>query len=90
MNERTINPPVSMEFVAPTQEQLEAKALHYLKTCKPKEYRELKKNGELQQSLTRRAQAARDYARRLILSGEFENQAWNRAIRLEILESESD
>jgi hypothetical protein len=90
VSKREINPPVTVDFVAPTLAELEAKALHYLKTCKPKEYRELQKNGELQQSLQRRAKAARRYALNLIESGVWETEAWNRAIRLEILESESD
>ena len=75
---------------APTQEALEAQALDYLKKCKPREYRELKKTGELQELCRLRADAARNYAESLIHQGMWEREAWPMAIRLEILESESD
>jgi hypothetical protein len=90
VSKREINPPVTLDFVAPTQQELEAKALRYLKTCKPKELKELKRNGELEQSLQLRARAAKRYALNLMESGVWETEAWNRAIRLEILESDSD
>ena len=74
----------------PPQEELEAKALHFLRTCKPKAYKELKKLSYLEEAIAMKAEAAIRYAEELIDLGEYEPQAWNRAIRLEILESESD
>ena len=78
------------EFVPPTQAQLEAQALDFYKTCKRKAYRELKKSGELGETCRLKAEAAIDYAHNLIASGEYPGPAWSRAIRLDILESESD
>jgi hypothetical protein len=74
----------------PTQEELGAKALYYVRTCKPKSYKEMKKDGTLDHYCQLAAIAATNYANSLIDTGESEEQAWNRAIRLEILESETD
>ena len=73
-----------------TQNQLEAKALKFIKENKPQEYRKLKASGELQEYCRLSAKAAREYAESLMKSGEPDTIAWNRAIRLEILESETD
>ena len=90
MEQRTINPPTTLEFVAPSQEELEAQSLDFLKTCRRSLYRDLRGTGDLGDFLKRRANRARGYARNLMASGVWETEAWNRAIRLEILESESD
>ena len=74
----------------PTDSELRAQRLEYLKQCRPKTLRELKKAGELDKHLTDKAAAAKDCAEGLMLSGEFDQQAWSRAIRSEILDSESD
>jgi hypothetical protein len=74
----------------PPQEELEAKALYFLRTNRPKVYKKLEQSGELEEYCQLKAQAAKRYAENLIQSGEWLNQAWNRAIRLEILESETD
>jgi hypothetical protein len=74
----------------PTQEELEEKALNYLKTCLPKDYRQMKKDGELEENIRLRVKAAKSYAESLIKGGMFEGEAWNLAIRQEILDSESD
>jgi hypothetical protein len=50
----------------------------------------MKVAGELDEYLNLKAKQAKDYAKNLIASGEWENQAWNRAERLIIMESESD
>jgi len=83
-------PPVKPEWKAPTKEGLEAQALDFFKRCKPKEYKEMEKDGSLQEVCQLRAERAKDYAESLIQSGEFDRAAWNRAVRLVILESESD
>ncbi len=77
-------------FTPPTQELLEAQARHFLWTCRRKAYLEAKKSGELEEWITLKAKAARRYAENLIYSGEPPEIAWNRAVRLEILESETD
>lgn len=78
------------EFVPPTQKQLEAQARDFYRTCKRKVYRELKKSNELNEICQLKAQVAKRYAEDLISSGEHPGPAWSRAIRLEILESETD
>jgi hypothetical protein len=77
-------------FQEPTNAELEAKALRFVRQCRQKLYRELRQSGELKEYCRQKAKAARRYAENLIKSGEWEGNAWNRAIRLEILESESD
>lgn len=74
----------------PSVESLRAKALAYIKECKPRDYRRMKRNGELEKYLDLAVEACQDYARRLIEQGMWEREAWNMAIRQEILESESD
>ena len=86
----SLKPPIRPEWEAPTQEVLVLKALKFFKECKPKEYREMKKDGSLQEVCELRAEGARRYAENLILGGMFGPAAWNMAVRLEILESESD
>ena len=71
-----------------SQAELEAKALNFLKRNKPKEYKALSPYGRLEYARLK-ANAAKRYAENLIASGEPDFVAWNRAIRLEILESES-
>jgi hypothetical protein len=74
----------------PTFEDLKAKALEFIKQCKPTEYQRLRNSGELLGYCELKANAASDYAAILIASGIFEKQAWHMAIRSQILESESD
>lgn len=78
------------EPVTHSQEELAEKALDFVKSIKPKEYRRMKKEGTLTEYCARKARAARDYAENLMATGEPAKIAWNRAIRLEILESETD
>ncbi len=86
----SLKPPIKPEWEAPTQEALEAQALDFSKKCKPKEYREMKKDGSLQEVCQLAARAAQSYAERLIKNGMWEREAWNMAIRQDILQSESD
>jgi len=78
------------EYQPPTQSQLENTALNFVKTNKPRYYRDLKKTGKLKEYCQRRATKAMSYAKSLIVSGMSEGEAWNTAIRQEILESKSD
>ncbi len=74
----------------PSQEELEAKALYFVRTCKPKEYKRLKQSGELEEYCQLKAKAATSYKERITTENYTAPVAWNMAIRLEILESESD
>ena len=86
----SLKPPIRPEWEAPTQEVLVLKALKFFKECRPKEYREMKKDGSLESECRLQAERAQRYAEALISGGEFDRVAWNMAIRLVILESESD
>jgi hypothetical protein len=74
----------------PSEETLKAKALRFLRTCRAKEYRELSRSGDLPEAVSLKVKGAQDYAQSLMATGVWETEAWNRAIRSEILESESD
>ena len=78
------------EYQPPTQSELENKALNFVKTNKPRYYRDLKKTGKLKEYCRRRATKAMSYAKSLIVNGMSEGEAWNMAIRQEILELKSD
>jgi len=73
-----------------SQDALAAKALNYIKSCKPEAYRQMKEDGDLEEYCRLKAKAALREAETLIASGEPDFIAWNRAIRSEILESETD
>ncbi len=73
-----------------SQSDLESKSLDYLRRCHPKAFKEMKKDGSLDEYTAKKAKAAKDYAENLMKSGIWEEEAWNRAIRLKILRSESD
>jgi hypothetical protein len=73
-----------------TQAELRSKTLFFIKSINPKAYKQLKYDGELDEYYTLKANAARRYAEGLISSGEPDFIVCNRAIRYDILESESD
>lgn len=74
----------------PTQSELEYKALNFVKTNKPRYYRELKKSGKLKEHCQRKTTKAMGYAKNLISNGMLEEKAWNIAIREVILGLKSD
>ena len=78
------------EYQPPTQSELKNKALNFVKTNKPRYYRDLKKTGKLKEYCQRRATKAMSYAKSLIVNGMSEGEAWNMAIRQEMLELKSD
>jgi len=67
----------------PSDEVLRQKRLTYLKENKPQMYRELKKDGELEEHLARKVKFCKETAQYLMKAGIWENEAWNRAIRHE-------
>lgn len=82
---------IAEDYKAPTEEKLISKALTFMrKNYSHAKYQELVKSGELYQLAKLKAEAAKDRADSLITSGTFPGEAWNQAIRSEILESESD
>lgn len=74
----------------PAKEELERKALKFIRECKPREYKKMKELGEVEEYCRGKAEAAINYAESLIGGGMYPGQAWNMAIRSQILESESD
>ena len=77
-------------FRPPSDEELRKEALDFYRTCHPKEYRELRKSGELEEVLTLKVEACKRHAAALIKNGVFENQAWFWAVKEIILEREAD
>jgi hypothetical protein len=73
----------------PSQAELIAKAHNFLKNNRRKEYKRLSVE-EREEWAQEKAKAARSYAENLIACGESDVVAWNRAIRLSILESDTD
>ena len=74
----------------PSDGDLRAVAEHYLKTCQRKEYRQAKREGELDEWVALKAKGARTYAESMIAQGMDPGIAWNIAVRSELLGSESD
>lgn len=77
------------EYRPPEMWELESQALDFIKRFKKKDIKGMSK-AEVNEWATLKAEAAKRLAENLIYSGEFPGPAWNRAIRSEILESESD
>jgi hypothetical protein len=73
----------------PCHGDLTDKALTYLKQCHPAEYRHktIPQRNQYAEDAARRAER---YAEILISQGMFESEAWNDAIRTEILENRGD
>ena len=78
------------EFTPPPRGHLLEQVREFLRTSRESDYYRMKREGTLEEELERRVDTAIRYAGNLTASGEWEVQAWNRAIRLVILESETD
>jgi len=74
----------------PSEATLKDIALKFYRENRRKDYRELRQNGGLDEAIALKVEAAQRASQNLMTSGEWEHEAWNRAIRSEILESESD
>jgi len=72
------------------EDTLQSIALEFLRENRRKEYRQLKASGELDEALALKVENCQRQAKNLMATGLWENEAWNRAIRSEILESESE
>ena len=77
-------------YPTPSDATLAAKAKHFLWTCKRRQYLQAKREGELDEWIDLKVRSCKRYAENLMASGSWAGEAWNRAIRLEILESETD
>jgi hypothetical protein len=77
------------ETVTYSQSELETKALNFIKRNKKKACKTMTK-GEISEWARLKANAARTEADGLMASGVWDQEAWNRAIRSQILESETD
>lgn len=73
-----------------TDEELAETAKKHLKDAHPKDYQAMQSDGSLNKWSLARATATREYANDLQTSGMGEQEAWNLAIRQELLETESD
>lgn len=74
----------------PTDDHLKTTYLRYLRECRPKVLQAAQSAGELDELVALAVNGAKTFARNLMLSGVFEPDAWNRAIRSELLESDSE
>ena len=72
-------------------DQLKQFRLNFLKGERPEEYRQLRREGKLEQHLQEHADACRRKAASLVEQGEtHEGQAWQWAIRIVLLETPPD
>ena len=77
-------------FDSPTDGELWLKATDFFRTCRPHAHRDMRRDGSFEEVILGRVAACKRYATNLIDGGMWEGEAWNRAIRKELLESESD
>ena len=73
-----------------SDQELKDKALNFLQENRPKDLRRLRAQGQLEQELSERVEACKRYAKNLEQSGAQPMEAWHRAVRQYLLESESD
>jgi hypothetical protein len=73
-----------------SDQQLREKLLDYLGNYQRQELEQMKARGVLEEYIKLVIEATKSYAENLVLCGESVEQAWNQAIRLERLRSETD
>lgn len=74
-------------FQVPTFQNLRDQARAHLRLMKPKAYKQAVKDGDLEEWIDGKARAAQNLAENLHHCGATPEEAWNRAIREEILDS---
>ena len=74
----------------PGDETLKVQAIKFERQAHPKDYRQMRVAGELDEYARLKAKATRSYAQTLIRQGEMPSHAWRRAIRVHIFEREED
>ena len=77
-------------YKPPTDANLWLKALGYYRTCRQAEYDTMRRDATLKDVIGARVAACKSLAQRLIDTGVWEGEAWNQAIRVELLGSESN
>jgi len=77
-------------YTNPTDQDLYMKGWNYYRMCKPKAFREMDRDGTLPEVIIKRVRACKRYAENLIQNGMWDGEAWQQAIRQEMLGSESD
>ena len=65
-------------------------AVRFERDTREKEFRRLARRGELESYLSIKIRSTQEYAKNLIEHGEIPDRAWNRAIRVHIMEREED
>ena len=73
-------------YQPPTQSKLENEALNFVQRNKPRYYNDLRKTGKLKEYCQHKATKAMSHAKSLISNGMPESEAWDMAIRQEIME----
>ena len=74
----------------PGDKTLKAEAIKFERENNPKDYRQMRASGELDEYASLKAKATRSYAQGLIAQGELPSHAWRRAMRVHIFEREED
>ena len=74
----------------PGDKTLQAEAIKFVRENQRSAYRQMQKDGELDEYARLKAKAAREYAENLIAQGEMGSHAWRRAMRVHIYEREED
>ena len=74
----------------PGDTYLKAQAVKYERENHPRDYRQIRAEGELDEYARLKAKATHSYAQTLIRQGEMPSHAWRRAIRVHIFEREED
>lgn len=77
-------------YTPPSPFDLRVKAFEFLRDCKLDALDAMTKDHTLKAVLDARVKACQEYAASLIATGVWAGEAWNLAIRRELLESESD
>jgi hypothetical protein len=74
----------------PGDKTLQAEAIKFVRENQRSDYRQMQKDGELDEYARLKAKATREYAENLIAQGEMGAHAWRRAMRVHIYEREED
>ena len=78
------------QYKIPSDADLWWKAIEFYRTSKKATYDAMRLDGSLTNVVGGRVAACKRYAQNLIDSGTWEGEAWNQAIRVELLGSESN
>ena len=74
----------------PGDKHLKAQVVKYERENHPKDYRQMRADGEMDVYADLKARATRSFAQTLISQGELPSHAWRRAMRVHIFERDED